>query len=62
MQINVGILGLGTVGSGTATVLLRNADLLRARTAATFASRKSRRAHRAAPVLKASVSHWSRPI
>src|SRR4028118_765253 len=32
MQINVGILGLGTVGGGTATVLLRNADILRART------------------------------
>ncbi len=32
MQINVGILGLGTVGGGTVNVLARNRDLLRART------------------------------
>ncbi len=32
MQINVGILGLGTVGGGTVNVLARNAELLRART------------------------------
>ena len=32
MQINVGIIGLGVVGGGTARLLLRNADILRART------------------------------
>lgn len=31
MQINIGILGLGTVGGGTWTVLQRNADLIEAR-------------------------------